>query len=69
MVNHHFNKLFIDFSAKLLGGDYIENINCFTLRDIYKSISKYIDITPMQFYRLSPNYTESVQDVEIMNIT
>lgn len=67
-VNHNFDKLFIDFSAKMLGGDYIEKINCFTLRDIYKTISRYIDITPMQFYRLSPNYTETVQDVEIMKI-
>ncbi len=54
-VNHQFNKLFIDFSAKLLGGDYTEKINCFTLREIYKTISNYIDIAPMQFYRLSPN--------------
>jgi hypothetical protein len=67
-VNHQHNKLFLDFSAKLLGVGYTEKINCFTLRDIYKIISEYIEITPMQFYRLSPNYTEALQDVEIVNI-
>ena len=37
-VNHNFDKLFIDFSAKMLGGDYIDKINSFTLRDIYINI-------------------------------
>ncbi len=68
-VNHQFNKLAIEFSAKLLGENYIDKINIFNIRDIYLNIWEYIEIKPLQFYRLSPNYTEAVIDTQLNDVS
>lgn len=64
-VNHYYKQLHIDFSAKLLGEKYTDKINILNIRDVYKIISRYIDINPLQFYKLSPNYTETVEDINV----
>ncbi len=67
-VNYHRNKIHIDFSSKLLAEDYTSKINIMNVRDVYKKISNVININPLHFYRLSPNYCETVSDVHIENI-
>jgi len=67
-VNYHRNKIHIDFSSKLLAEDYTSKIYIMNIRDVYEKISSVVNINPLQFYRLSPNYCETVSDVHTENI-
>ncbi len=62
-VDYQWNKIRIDFSSKLLADDYTSKIYIMNIRDVYKKVSDVINISPFQFYRLSPNYCETVSDV------
>lgn len=63
-VSYKRNKVYITLSSKMLAGDYMEKINITNLREVYKKVSKVIEISPYCFYRLTPIYLEVVSDIK-----
>ena len=67
-VDYIIKKVYIDFSSKILGDDYINKINILNIKDVYKRLNNIIQIPPMKFYRLSPIYCEVASDVKVNNV-
>jgi len=68
-INHIRKFVHIDFSAKILGRDYPDNINIFNFRDTYKEINNIIAINPRMLYSAQPYSCENVNDIEEDNIS
>jgi hypothetical protein len=65
-INHIRKEMHLDFSAKILGINYTENISILNIREGYSEINKIIKITPKQFYSSTPYYCENVSDIHIV---
>ena len=63
-VSYKRNKVYITLSSKMLAGDYMEKINITNLREVYRKVSRVIEISPYYFYRLTPIYVEVVSDIK-----
>ena len=47
-VDYISKKVYIDFSSKILGDDYINKINILNIKDVYKRLNNIIQIPPMK---------------------
>ena len=62
-VRYRTSKVYIDFSSKILAGDYTEKININNLSEVFRKINRVVEMSPYYFYRLPPNYIEVVSDI------
>ena len=67
-INHFSRVIYLDFSAKILGHNYCDNITILNIKEIYRKINSIINIPAREFYSAKPNYCENVTDIHTVEL-